>query len=135
VAATSFSIIPAGTYFVEIFPHPTESKQIVYDYLETETSKVGDAEVIQAPQTVLHAALEVKLSKFSEDSAASRQLLVTEAEAKKEEAKTKCVSDYTPSLKAYGWRLESARGDVGDYGFGARSAGYTPYDYLRRRRC
>ena len=100
--AEAFVIIPAGTMFFELYPHPDESKQIVYDYLATESNKQALAEIILAPQIVMESILDVSLSKFEDDSAASRQELRQASAVQKDLSKKKNVTDYVPSVGYFG---------------------------------
>ena len=118
--AEAFVVLPAGTMLLEFYPHPDESKQVVYDYLSTEINKQGLTERILAPTLVIEALLDIKLAKFSEDSASSRQLLTQIAEKKKEESKKKNVTDYTPSVGFFGGDLNDTRHDNEDYNGGDR---------------
>lgn len=131
--AVAFDIIPKGWMFIEIYPFPGETKQIVYDYLATEVDKVGVNEVVLAPKTVVHSLLDCRLAQFTEDSASSRELLARTAQDKVDTHKSKTISDFTPSVKAYGWNLDTARGVESDYGFPNRH-GVNNYNYLRKRR-
>lgn len=100
--AEAFYVIPAGTMLFEIYPHPDESKQIVYDYLATEKNHQGLTEIIFAPPLVIESILDVSLSKFEDDSASSRQDLRLAATTNKEKAKRKNVTDYVPSIGFFG---------------------------------
>lgn len=100
--AEEFSIIPMGTMFLELYPHPDESKQIVFDYLTTESNKQGLTEILLVPSVVLSSILDVYLSKFEDDSTTSRQELRSTATKNKQESKRKSVTDYIPSLGFFG---------------------------------
>jgi hypothetical protein len=100
--AVQFEVVPEGTFFIEIYPHPNTSKQIIYDYVQTEAEKASVNHVLLAPATVIEAGLDVQLSKFSEESAAARQVAVTVHEARKDAAKMKTVTDFTPTLHYLG---------------------------------
>ena len=115
--AEIIKILPSGTMFFEVFPHPDESKQIVYDYLSTEVNIQGLAEIILAPQLVVESLLDVRLAKFSEDSAASKAVLAQTADKNKEAAKKKTVTDYVPSVSLFGNDEQfSPHPSVQDYG-------------------
>lgn len=100
--AETFYVIPSGTMFFEVYPHPDESKQIIYDYLITESNKQGLTEIILAPPIVMESILDVLLAKFEDDSAASRQDLRLTAEKNKQASKKKNVTNYVPSLSYFG---------------------------------
>lgn len=122
VAAVAFDLIPEGTFFIELYPHPNESKQIIFDYVETETEKAATTQLIKAPSVVVEAGLDVHLARFSEESAASKQVLVTVHEGRKDKAKSKVISEFTPTLHYLGQAGSSLR---------KRSRGLS--DYGRRR--
>lgn len=132
--AETFSVIPAGTHFFEIYPHPDESKQIVYDYLASEVNKQGLTEIILAPPIVLSTILDVSLAKFDDDSASSRQELRQNAQTTKEQSKAKVISDYVPSVNVLGCRGRvSPDPALNDYG--SKRCRGTSYDSsLRGRR-
>jgi hypothetical protein len=100
--AEAFVIIPEGTMFFEVYPHPDESKQIIYDYLTTESNKQALADVIIAPPIVIESILDVSLAKFEDDSASSRQELRQASSKQKELSKKKNVTNYVPSLSYFG---------------------------------
>jgi len=100
--AEEFSLIPMGTMLFELYPHPDESKQIVFDYLTTESNKQGLTEILIAPPLVIEAILDVSLAKFEDDSTTSRQDLRVTATKNKQESKRKNVTDYVPSLGFFG---------------------------------
>jgi hypothetical protein len=115
--AETFVLIPTSTMFFEIYPHPDESKQIVYDYLVTEANKQTLTDIIFAPPIVMEAILDVSLAKFEDDSAASRQELRQAATKQKELSKKKNVTNYVPSVGYFGKDDRSyPSASVEDYG-------------------
>ena len=120
--AVVVEVLPEGSFFIELFPHPNESRQIVFDYVQTEEERTGVTQVLAAPSVVIEAGLDIHLARFSEESASSKQVLVTQYEIKKDELKKKVVSDYSPMLqylgkggRVKGQRLSNYPGS-GDYG-------------------
>ena len=119
--AVEVDVLPEGSFFIEMFPHPNQSRQIIYDYLQTEEEKASVNQMIQAPSVVLEAGLDTHLARFSEESAASKQVMLTNYETKKDAAKMKTVSDYTPTLQYLGGNKNRRAGLSGypgsdDYG-------------------
>ena len=133
VVAEIFVVIPEGTMFFEIYPHPDKEKQIVYDYLQSEYNKQGLTEVLMAPPLVMESILDVSLAKFRDDSASSRQELRLASTKNKQDAKRKNMTDYVPSVGFFG-KEESVhpKGSVDDYG--GLNRGTTRGSSLRNRR-
>lgn len=122
-------VLPEGTFFVEIYPHPNESKQIIYDYVQTEEEKTSVTQVILAPTVVVEAGLDVHLARFTEESAASKQVLITVHEGRKDDAKKKVVTDYTPTLHYLGQTGKRNSAGLRDYPY----MGYRQSPNPRRR--
>jgi hypothetical protein len=122
--AVAFHVLPEGHFFIELYPHPNESKQIIYDYVQTEEEKSSVSQGILAPSTVIQSGLDTHLARFVEESASSRQVLVTVHEARKDEAKMKVVSDFSPTLHYLGQNKGLHRAGISGYPYsGYRSAG------------
>lgn len=101
-AEVSVEVLPEGSFFIELFPHPNQSRQIIYDYVQTESEKSSVNQAVLAPSVVIEAGLDFQLARFSEESASSKQILVSVHESRKDEAKMKIVTDYTPSAQYLG---------------------------------
>lgn len=125
--AVEYQVLPEGHYFIELYPHPNESKQVIYDYLQTEEEKIAVTQSILAPSTVIEAGIDLHLARFSEESASSKQVLVTLHEARKDAAKMKVVSDFSPTLHYLGQRGLSLRPGLSSY------PGYNSSRQNRRR--
>jgi hypothetical protein len=106
--AVEVDVLPEGSFFIELFPHPNQSRQIIYDYVQTEEEKSSLNQMIMAPSVVIEAGLDFQLARFSEESASSKQILISVHQQRKDEAKMKTVSDYTPSAQYLG----KTRGNV-----------------------
>lgn len=100
--AVEVQVLPEGSYFIELFPHPNEERQIIYDYVQTEEEKISVNQGILAPSVVIMAGLDTHLARFAEESASSKQVLLSAYETRKDEAKKKVISDYAPSLQYLG---------------------------------
>lgn len=100
--AVVVEVLPEGSFFIELFPHPNQSRQIVYDYVQTEEDRVSVNQVLAAPSVVIEAGLDIHLARFSEETASSKQVLITTYEIKKDAAKMNTVSNYTPSVQYLG---------------------------------
>lgn len=95
-------VLPKGTMLFELYPHPDEEKQIIYDYLATEVSKTGVSEIIEAPSSVLLAGLDIRLLKFSKTASTSSVESAKDTyKTAREETKAKNVTDYTPSVSFF----------------------------------
>jgi len=102
-ASTNIFVLPKGSYLFELYPHPDEEKQIIYDYLESEASKSGDTEIIQAPSTVVLAGLNIRLARFKKSASTSEiESLKDSFTTAKEDAKAKEITDYVPSVAFFG---------------------------------
>jgi hypothetical protein len=123
--AVEVDVLPEGSFFIEIYPHANESKQIIYDYVQTEAEKSSVNQMILAPSVVIEAGLDIHMARFAEESASSKQILITTYTIKKDEAKTKVVSDYTPTLQYLG--VPKSRRGLGGY------PGSDDYGRTRRR--
>jgi hypothetical protein len=123
--AVEINVLPEGSFFIEIYPHANESKQIIYDYVQTEAEKSSLNQMILAPSVVIEAGLDIHLARFAEESASSKQVLITTHTLKKDEAKKKTVSDYTPTLQYLG--VPRSRRGLGGY------PGSDDYGRTRRR--
>lgn len=101
-SATVFYILPQGWKFIELYPHPNEARQIIFDYLETEVDKIGETEIVLASPVVVESGLDMHLVRFSEESAATKKILMDAFSDKKSAAKAKTITDYTPSVQFLG---------------------------------
>lgn len=119
-------VLPKGSVLFELYPHPDEAKQIIYDYLETEATKTGVTEIIQAPSSVVLSGIDIRLAKFKKTASTSEiESLKDTFEKVKEAAKAKTVTDYTPSVKFLGSGNYRLYDD--DYGRRARRTRRNPY--------
>lgn len=128
--AVEFHVLPEGSFFIELFPHPNESKQIIYDYLQTEEEKTSVTQVILAPSTVIQSGIDSHLARFSEESASTKQVLVAVHEARKDDAKKKVISDYSPTLHYLGLGGKRVMSGLSNYPY----PGYTSNRSYSRRR-
>jgi len=118
--AVPFEVLPAGWKFVEVYPHPNEVRQILFDYVETEVDKIGDSEEVLASSVVVDAGIDTHLARFSEESAASKKILMDQFEDVKMKAKAKTITDYSPAISFLGSKTKF-RGINYDYGFDPRT--------------
>lgn len=125
-AQSKIYVLPSGSVLFELYPHPDEAKQIIYDYLETEAIKTGVSEIIQASSSVILAGLDIRLAKFKKTASTSEvESLKDTFEKVKEAAKAKTITDYTPSVRFLGSGNYRLYND--DYGRRARRTRRNPY--------
>lgn len=114
--AVEFQVLPEGSFFIELYPHPNESKQIIYDYVQTEEEKISVNQGILAPSTVIEAGLDTLLARFSEESASSKQSLAVIYEGKKDASKMKVITDFSPTLHYLGMGGQTVSSGLTSYG-------------------